>query len=163
MNLILCGMMGSGKTTVGLKLAELSGLSHCDTDGLIVEKYGAIPTIFRLYGETCFRDMETKTVEDLSDKDGLVISTGGGLVLRPENVQLLKKNGRICYLRASIETLEQRLKGDKTRPLLKDKDALKRLMEQRAPMYEGVADFVVDVDGNTPEEVAKKILSFLQK
>lgn len=163
MNLILCGMMGSGKTTVGLKLAEISGLSHCDTDNLIVEKYGEISTIFKRYGEACFRDMETKTVAELSDQDGLIISTGGGLVLREENVRLLKKKGRICYLRASVNTLEQRLKGDETRPLLKDKDALHTLMAKRAPTYESVADFIVDVDGKTPEKVAKEILSVVQK
>ena len=163
MNLILCGMMGSGKTTVGLKVAELSGKTHCDTDDLVVEKYGEIAKIFAKHGEAVFRERETEIVKTLSDKDGLVISSGGGLVLKEENVALLKKNGRICYLRADVTTLEKRLANDETRPLLKNKDAIKTLTEKRAPVYESVADFIVDVDGKTPEGVAKEILSLIQK
>lgn len=163
MNLILCGMMGSGKTTVGLKLSELSGKTHCDTDEFIVEKYGEISTIFARFGEPRFREMETEIVQTLSEKDGLVISTGGGLVLKEENVRLLKKQGKICYLRASINTLQQRLAGDNKRPLLRDKDALQTLTKTRAPIYERVADFIVDVDEKTPEEIAREILLQAQK
>ncbi len=163
MNLILCGMMGAGKTTVGIKIAENSSLRLCDTDGLIVEKYGKIADIFERYGENRFREIEAETVKTLATQDGLVISTGGGLVLRAENVALLKRNGKILYLRASVDTLTRRLCADGTRPLLEKAteglcDRIVRLLKERAPIYERVADFVVDVDGKTPEEIAKEII-----
>ena len=98
MNLILCGMMGAGKTTVGIKIAETVGLRWYDTDDVIVENHGKISDIFKRYGEEYFRKLETETVAKLSKKDGLVISVGGGLVLKEENVELLKRNGKIVYL-----------------------------------------------------------------
>ena len=162
MNLILCGMMGAGKTTVGVKIAENTCLRLCDTDGFIVEKHGKIADIFARYGEAHFRKIETETVRSLAKEDGLVISTGGGLVLKEENVALLKEKGKIVYLRASIDTLVRRLRADGTRPLLENateglQDRIARLVKERAPIYEQVADFVVDVDGKTPEEIAKEI------
>ena len=162
MNVILCGMMGAGKTTVGVKIAENTCLRLCDTDGFIVEKHGKIADIFARYGEAHFRKIETETVRSLAKEDGLVISTGGGLVLKEENVALLKEKGKIVYLRASIDTLVRRLRADGTRPLLENateglQDRIARLVKERAPIYEQVADFVVDVDGKTPEEIAKEI------
>ena len=162
MNLCLCGMMGAGKTTVGVEIVKNTSLRLCDTDGLIVEKHGKIADIFARYGEGRFREIETETVKTLAKEDGLVISTGGGLVLRAENVALLGQNGKIVYLRASLETLVERLHADGTRPLLQTEeglcDRLARLLKERAPIYEQVADFVVDVDGKTPEEIAKEII-----
>ena len=163
MNVILCGMMGCGKTTVGKTLSQKLGVNHCDTDALITQKYGEISTIFQRDGEMRFREMETETVRGLSDKDGLVIATGGGLVLKHENVDLLKKNGKIVYLRAQVETLKTRLAGDNQRPLLKEEGELERLMISRAPIYEGVADFVVDVDEKTPTEIAAEIVALIEK
>ena len=167
MNVILCGMMGAGKTTVGVKIAENTCLRLCDTDGLIVEKYGKIADIFARYGEAHFRKIETEIVKMLAKEDALVISTGGGLVLKEENVALLKEKGKIVYLRASIDTLVQRLKADGTRPLLENateglQDRIARLVKERAPIYEQVADFMVDVDGKTPEEIAKEILQMVE-
>ena len=118
MNLILCGMMGAGKTTIGIKIAEYTGRRWYDTDGVIVDRHGKIADIFEYYGETHFRKLETEIVKELSQKDNLVISTGGGLVLKNENNALLKENGKIVFLRASIETLAERLHVDGTRPLL---------------------------------------------
>lgn len=162
MNLILCGMMGAGKTTVGIKIAEYTSRTWYDTDGLIVEKHGKIADIFAQYGEARFREIETETVKALAKQDGLVISTGGGLVLKQENNALLQQNGKIVYLRASLDTLAKRLHADGTRPLLQAEeglcDRLTRLLKERAPIYERVADFVVDVDGKTPEEIAKEII-----
>ena len=164
MNLILCGMMGAGKTTIGIKIAELTGRRWYDTDGLIVDKHGKISDIFEYYGEAHFRKLETEIVKELVKKDGLVISTGGGLVLKSENNALLQENGKIVFLRATLETLAQRLKVDGERPLLQTstesiRDRLERLMQERAPVYEHVADYIVDVDGKTPEEIAKEIVS----
>lgn len=163
MNVILCGMMGAGKTTVGRALAEKLGRKLVDTDALIEEKYGKISDIFAEYGEEYFRGLETQTAEFLSGVDGLVVSVGGGFVLRRENVAFLKTNGRIIYLRATIETLETRLQADETRPLLKNaesglKERLQNLLNARAGIYENCADFTVDVDGKTPIRVAEEIL-----
>lgn len=164
MNIILCGMMGAGKTTIGIKIAEITSLRWYDTDGLIVDKYGKISDIFEYYGEVYFRKIETGIVKELAQKDGLIISTGGGLVLKKENNELLQKNGKIVFLRATIDTLAKRLNVDGTRPLLENstegiRDRLSRLLEERSPIYQQVADYVVDVDGKTPEEIAKEIVA----
>ena len=164
MNLILCGMMGAGKTTIGIKIAELTGRRWYDTDGVIVDRHGKIADIFEYYGEAHFRKLETEIVKELSQKDNLVISTGGGLVLKSENNTLLKENGKIVFLRAALETLAERLHVDGTRPLLQTstesiRDRLAKLMKERMPIYEQVADYVVDVDGKTVEEIAKEIIT----
>lgn len=166
MNVILCGMMGAGKTTIGIKIAELTGRRWYDTDGLIVDKHGKISDIFEYYGEAHFRRLETEIVRELVQKDNLVISTGGGLVLKKENNALLQENGKIVFLRATLETLAKRLKVDGERPLLQTsteniRDRLARLLKERAPVYEHVADYVVDVDGKTPEEIAKEIVAIV--
>lgn len=166
MNVILCGMMGAGKTTIGIKIAELTGRRWYDTDGLIVDKHGKISDIFEYYGEAHFRRLETEIVRELVQKDDLVISTGGGLVLKKENNALLQENGKIVFLRATLETLAKRLKVDGERPLLQAsteniRDRLARLLKERAPVYEHVADYVVDVDGKTPEKIAKEIVAIV--
>ncbi len=164
MNLILCGMMGAGKTTIGIRIAELTGRRWYDTDGMIVDKYGKISDIFEYYGEAHFRKLESEIVKELSEKDDLVISTGGGLVLKSENNAVLQKNGKIVFLRATLETLAQRLKVDGERPLLQTsteniRDRLARLLKERTPVYEHVSDYIVDVDGKTPEEIAREIVA----
>ena len=168
MNLILCGMMGAGKTTIGIKIAEMTGRRWYDTDGLITDKYGKISDIFEYYGEAHFRRLETNIVKELSKQDDLVISTGGGLVLKKENNALMQEKGKIIFLRASIDTLSKRLRVDGTRPLLQTstesiRDRLAKLMKERTPVYEHVADYVVDVDGKTPEAIASEIINLVQK
>lgn len=160
MNFVLCGMPCAGKTTVGRCLSRLSGREFADTDAMIEEAHGNIPAIFDTYGEGYFRELEREAVRTLCKRDGLVISTGGGLVLFSENVALLRSTGRIIYLRAKLETLVKRGRGDRSRPLLRG-DLAARLSAQlsaRAATYEGVADQTVDTDGLTPEEIAKVIL-----
>jgi shikimate kinase len=163
MNLILCGMMGAGKTTIGIKIAELTGRRWYDTDGLIVDKYGKISDIFEYYGEAHFRKLETEIVKELAKKDELVISTGGGLVLKKENNEVLQENGKIVFLRATLDTLAKRLNVDGERPLLQTstenlRDRLARLLKERSPIYEHVVEYIVDVDGKTPEEIAKEVV-----
>ncbi len=168
MNLILCGMMGAGKTTIGIKIAESTGRRWYDTDGLIVDKYGKISDIFEYYGEAHFRKLETEVVKDLSKQDDLIISTGGGLVLKKENNELLQKNGKIIFLRATLDTLAKRLNVDGDRPLLQTstesiRERLARLMTERLPIYEHVADYIVDVDGKTPEDIAQEIVQLVNE
>ena len=167
MNIILCGMMGAGKTTIGIKIAEKTGRRWYDTDGVIVDKYGKIADIFEYYGEAHFRKLETEIIQELTKKDNLVISTGGGLVLKKENNVLLQQNGKIVFLRANIETLSTRLHVDGTRPLLQTstesiRDRLARLLKERTPVYEQVADYIVDVDGKTPQQIADEIVQLFQ-
>ncbi len=167
MNLILCGMMGAGKTTIGIKIAERTGRRWYDTDGMIVDRHGKISDIFEYYGEEYFRKIETDIVKELSQKDDLVISTGGGLVLKSENDKILQENGKIVFLRASLQTLAERLKVDGTRPLLQTsteniRDRLARLLKERSPVYESVADYIVDVDGKTPDEIADEVVSVVK-
>lgn len=169
MNIILCGMMGVGKTTVGLKISELSGRTWYDTDELIAHKHGKISDIFEYYGEEHFRMLETEIVKKLYKEDNLIISTGGGLVLRNENNAMLKENGKIVFLRAKKETLISRVKiYDDSRPLLQGKEKaiakkLDELLEKRTPVYESVADFVVDVDDKSVVKIAKEIIALFKE
>ena len=163
MNLILCGMMGAGKSTVGKKIADLTGRVWCDTDEWIVANHGNIADIFKTYGEAYFRRLERETVDVLAKKDGLIISTGGGLVLARENCVRLQENGKIVFLRAQLKTLEERLTADNSRPLLQAEtgtlvERLTSLLNARAPIYEQVSDYIVDVDGKSLEEIANEII-----
>ena len=163
MKLVLCGMMGSGKTTVGKLLAKALAWEWVDTDERIVNRYGNISDIFAQKGEAYFREIETEIVKTLTQKDCLVISTGGGIVLREENISLLRENAKIIYLRAQTQTIVARLQGDKTRPLLQSEEPLdckiERLLQERGRLYEGASDSIVDVEDKTPEEIVKEILA----
>lgn len=163
MNLILCGMMGAGKTSVGVKIAEMTGRRWYDTDQMIVDRHGNISDIFEYYGEEYFRKLESGIVKELVKEDNLIISTGGGLVLKRENNVLLQENGKIVFLRAALETLVKRLKVYENRPLLQTNsgviaDKLAELLKVRMPVYEHVADFIVDVDGKSVEETAVAVI-----
>lgn len=165
MNIVLCGMMGVGKSSVGIRIAELTDRQWADTDLLITDRYGKISDLFEFYGEAHFRSLETEIVRELSGKDGLIISTGGGLVLKPENSELLKKGGKIFFMRATVDTLLSRVYGDDNRPLLKNTDktaeTLGALLEERTPVYAHVADEIVDTDGKTVDEVALEIIALM--
>ena len=167
MNIVLCGTMGVGKSSVGVRIAELTGRRWFDTDVVISDRHGRISDIFEYYGEAHFRSIETDVVKELVQLDRLVISTGGGLVLKTENSELLKKNGKIIFLRAKFETLIERVRADETRPLLKNTgktaETLRELLRVRTPIYEHVADFIVDTDGKTVDDVAREIVGLSEK
>lgn len=159
MNIVLCGMMGCGKTTVAAEFSA-RGYTVVDTDQIIVERHGNIDGIFAKHGEVHFRDIEAAvTAEVAKEYNSAVISLGGGCVLRAENVKNLKATGKIFYLKAEAETLIKRLEGDTSRPLLKGglEEKVKSILSARAHVYESVADFVIDTDKLTPAEVAKII------
>lgn len=159
MNIVLAGMPGSGKTTVSAVFSK-RGKTVVDTDEEIVKEYGRIADIFEKYGEAYFRDIETKTVQKVSQSRNIVISTGGGALLRSQNVSALKKSGKIVYLKTSPETLIKRVEGDTERPLLRGgaQKRINKLYGERSQIYEVSADIIVETDGLTPEQVADKIL-----
>lgn len=160
MNIVLCGMMGCGKTTVAAELSRLTGMEQTDTDAEIVNEYGRIADIFEKYGEARFREIETQTVARISSRDNIIIATGGGCVLNSANVEYLKRNGKIFFLQTRAETLIKRVEGDTERPLLAGgaEKRINELLPARTPKYLAAADYVVDTDGAEPEEIALKII-----
>ena len=160
MNVVLCGMMGCGKSTVAERFSQLFGAPSVDTDKIIEERFGSINGIFAAHGEAYFRDIEAEITAETSKKySNAVISLGGGCVLRSENVKNLKATGKIFYLRAQAQTLIERLKGDTSRPLLRGglEERVDKILAERSQVYESVADFIIDTDGLTPTEIAQKI------
>jgi shikimate kinase len=140
--------MGAGKTTVGRAVARRLERPFFDSDHEVEARTGArIPVIFELEGEAGFRDREAQMIDELSAREGIVLATGGGAVLRPENRSALKERGFVVYLRAHPHDLWLRTRRDKNRPLLQTEDPkgrLEMLYEQRDPLYREVADFVIE-------------------
>ena len=153
-NIVISGMSGAGKSAVGKALRRITGRTLVDTDALIVEKAGkSIPEIFREFGEEGFRTLETGIIRELSQKNGIIISTGGGAVLREENLRELRKNGRIFFLQRDISEIEP----SPERPLADTKEKVEALYRARLPIYLWSADAVVLVKG-TPEDTAQILL-----
>ena len=154
-NIVLIGMPGSGKSAVGRILAGKTGRSLADTDQLVTEKAGKpIPDIFRENGEPAFRDLESEIIRALSKQGGQIISTGGGAVLRPENVNTLRQNGRLFWLDRDPEALVP----TDDRPLADTAEKMKQLYRVREPIYRAAADEIIPVTG-TPENAADNIES----
>lgn len=161
-NIILIGFMGSGKTTVGLRLSYRLRMPVEDTDKLIEQKENRrIKDIFATEGEEYFRRRETELLQEISRRNyGRILSVGGGTPVRAENRELLRGCGTVVYLRIRPETVYERLKGDTTRPLLQCQDPLlkiRELMEARKGAYESCADIIVDVDQLSMEEILNQI------
>ena len=164
-NLVLVGPMGAGKTCIGKRLAERCGLRFADADQAIVERTGAdITTIFEHVGEAGFRAREKAALHQLLAQDGLLISTGGGSVLDPENRSRMRERGFVVYLRVSVEAQLKRLGRDRTRPLLLRSDrtqALGELAATRAPLYEQLADLALDTDHLSPNAACAELARML--
>ena len=162
-NVFLIGFMGSGKSTIDSYLAENYGMEIIDMDQLIVEREGmAIPDIFAQKGELYFRDVETNLLIQMQGEQNKVVSCGGGVVLRDENVQAMKNIGQIVLLDAKPETILERVKDDDNRPLLrgnKNVQFIRDMMGKRQPKYEAAADLVIHTDGKSADEICKEIIS----
>ena len=147
-NLYLVGLMGAGKTTVGRLLARHYGCTFHDSDHGIEARTGVkIPVIFEIEGETGFRRREEAAIAELTALPGIVLATGGGVVLSATNRERLKQSGVVIYLRGSPEHLYERTRHDRNRPLLQTDnplDTLRELYRQRDPLYREIADIVVD-------------------
>lgn len=162
MNISFIGMPGSGKTTVATELVKIiPELKLVDTDEETVKQENcSINEIFENFGENTFRDIETKILSEILRKDNQIISTGGGIIKRRENIELLKEKSIIVYLKTKPESIYNRVKNDTTRPLLKTQDLRSRILsiyEERNEIYETNADYIITTDNKTPEYIAKEI------
>lgn len=158
-NIVLCGFMGCGKTSVGRRAAKLLGRKFCDLDLYIEKAAGmSVAQIFERYGESGFREREAAAVEKLSREGGMVVASGGGTVLFPRNVELFHQNGStIVFLDVPLAALQERLKNDKKRPLLQKpnrRQVIAELYEKRCPLYRQASDLVVD--GGAPAVVVAR-------
>jgi shikimate kinase len=163
-SVFLIGPMGSGKTAVGRRLARSLGLPFHDSDAEIERRTGVdIPFIFEKEGEAGFRQREREVIEALTALEAVVLATGGGAVLLPENRRLLAERGCVVYLQTSVEQQADRVRHGRNRPLLATAagDAASRLgqlMDARAPLYAEIADVVVSTDGRRVNSVAEHVL-----
>jgi shikimate kinase len=169
MNVVLIGYRGTGKTTVAVHLARRLGWESLDTDDEIESRAGrSIAEIFATAGEAAFRDLEQEVVLDLAARDRVVLALGGGAVLREKNRAALAAGGTLVWLKASRQTIENRLASDATtkirRPNLTPAGGAReidQLLREREPIYRECADLVIDTDDDSPEEIAEEILSQL--
>jgi shikimate kinase len=167
-NIVLIGFMGSGKSTVGIKLSYRLRRIVEDTDKLIEKKAGrSIADIFATEGEGYFRNLETQTLKKLCQSNTeKILSLGGGTPVREENRPLIKELGTVVYLRAKPDTIYERLKEDTTRPLLQGEDPqgkIRTMITQRGPLYEIAADCIIDVDGKDFEQIISGIEEAVSK
>jgi shikimate kinase len=157
-NLILIGFMGTGKTTIGKRVAKSLGFRFVDTDTLIVRKAGkSIPEIFEKSGEEEFRKLETEVLRECAANSDQVISTGGGIVTRPENLEILESAGYVVWLEASPESIYERVRRNRNRPLLQvddPRETIRDMLEQRIDLYRKARDLSVKTDGLTLEETS---------
>lgn len=166
-NIYLIGMMGSGKTVTGRRLAAFLDMKFVDLDEVMQQKTGlTINEIFEKKGEDFFREEESKILLEASRHSSCVIATGGGSILKPLNIKRMQDTGLVVYLETSPDILWERTRQKKDRPLLKAADPKRRILEiyhTRKPFYEGAAQMRFSTDGLTPEVVAESIYKTLQK
>lgn len=159
-NIVLIGMMGTGKTSVGEWLSRHTGWSLKNTDDLIVERAAmTIPDMFAKHGESYFRGVEEEVIEAVMKNDNQIVATGGGAVLRQANCNRMRERGYVVALRASAETIWRRVREDENRPLLSGNTAgrIECILQERKHAYD-FADFTIDTDGRTILDIAERIL-----
>ncbi|HSR63728.1 MAG TPA: shikimate kinase AroK [Gammaproteobacteria bacterium] len=160
-NIFLVGPMGSGKSSVGRQLARKKKLRFIDCDQVIIDRTGVeISLIFEIEGENGFRKREKNIIDELTAEDGIVLATGGGAVLDPDNRNHLTGRGTVIYLRASIDQILKRTRKDTKRPLLNTDnpaEKLRQILAEREAYYEEVADMIIDTDNRTVKNVVEEI------
>ena len=166
MNIFIVGPMGSGKSTVGKIISDEMFLNFFDTDEEIESRTGAsIDWIFDLEGEDGFRKRESNILSEMVEKNSIVLSTGGGIILSEINRELLSSRGTVFYLSTPISVQVERTSKDKDRPLLKNGDPeeiLTKLQKERKNLYESVSDHVIDTENKSSQEVASEIINFIK-
>ena len=166
MNIFIVGPMGSGKSTVGKIISDELFLDFFDTDDEIEKRTGAsIDWIFDLEGEEGFRRRESEILSEMAQKNSIVLSTGGGIILDSSNRELLSSRGTVFYLSTPISIQVERTANDKDRPLLKNgnpSEILSKLHEERKGLYESVSDHVVETDSKSSQEVASQIVKLIK-
>ena len=165
-NIFLVGPMGAGKSTIGRQLAQLLNMDFVDTDAEIEERAGAdIGRIFDVEGEEGFRKREERLINELTQRQGIVLSTGGGAVLSKDNRNHLSARGIVVYLETTVEKQYQRTQRDKKRPLLQDVDDPRQVLEDlakvRNPLYEEVADITLPTDEQSAKVMATQIIDLI--
>jgi shikimate kinase len=165
MNIVLIGMRGSGKTTVGKILAQKLGRELIEMDELITRKMGfSIPEIVERYGWSKFRDIEEEITTEVAKLDNIINASGGGVVTREKNIIKLKKSGVLVWLQASVDTLLERIGEDSQRPLLAgrtQREDVEITLAERESLYQKAADLSINTENKTPEEVAEAIINLL--
>jgi len=167
MNIVLIGYRGTGKSSVGKLLAERLGRPLISTDAEIVKRARLpIPDIVKQFGWDYFRDLESEICRDLADKDNLIIDTGGGAVLRQQNVDALKANGLLFWLTAEVLTIQRRIGGDHQRPSLTGTksflEEIEGVLRERLPKYRAAADHIIGTDHHSLSEVADAVLAYVK-
>ena len=166
-SIFLIGFMGAGKSTIARALQRELGFPLIEMDERIVKEQGmSINDIFAQYGEDHFRDIESQLIVDIGKEEPSIVSCGGGVVVRPQNTQNMKEIGRIVFLKATPETIYERVKNSTDRPILNghmNVEYIAELMGQRQSKYEAAATIRVKTDGLTPDAVAQKIIENLEK
>ncbi len=167
-NIVLVGPMGSGKTTVGRRLAKNLKVDFIDTDHEIIDKTGVnIDHIFDVEGEEGFRKRESKVLTELCNKSNIVLATGGGAVLLEENRSTIKKVESVIYLSSSVDQLLRRTSKSKTRPLLENstnrRKTISNIIDSRDPLYREVATIIINTNGKKLYEVIKEILTHIAR
>jgi len=165
-NIFLIGLMGTGKTTVGRQLSRKLKMDFYDSDRVIEERTGVdISLIFEKEGETGFRKREAAIIDELTQKNNIILATGGGVILASQNRNHLVNRGTVFYLKSSLKTLVERTNKDKNRPLLHADEPteviLQRLLDQREPLYEETADYVISTANNSIHGVIQAIIKSL--
>ena len=165
--LYLIGFMGSGKSTVSRFLSEMLHTTKIEMDELLVERAGKpITRIFEEDGEAVFRQMETELLREIGAGKPAIVSCGGGVVLRPENVEIMKRTGTILMLSAMPETIYSRVRHSTRRPILNGNmnvEFIAQLMAKRDPSYRAAADVTVSIDGKTSDVVARELVERIRK
>lgn len=165
-NIFLVGFMGSGKSTIGAVLQNKLQMQLVEMDARIVKEQGmSINDIFAQYGESHFRDLESQLILDIGNEGNTIVSCGGGVVLREQNTQNMKKSGKIVYLKASPETIFERVKHSTDRPILNGNmnvEYISELMEKRRPLYEAAADITIVTDQKSREQICEAIIKAIQ-
>lgn len=166
MNVVLIGYRGTGKSSVGKVLAARLDRPLLSTDAEVVRLAGqTIPAIVEQHGWEYFRDLESKVCQELAGQNGLIIDTGGGAILRSQNIDVFKQTGKLFWLTASVETIAKRIGSDTQRPSLTGTksfvDEIRDVLQDRLPKYQAAGDYVIETEGRSLSQVADEILSKL--